>query len=161
MTIPANPDDVAATEAQVEGFIARFTPEIAERVRAGRAVLRERLPGANELVYDNYNALAIGYAPGLKTSGAILSLAVYPRNVLLYFLPGIGLPDPEGLLQGEGRQGRYVCLKRVGLLDAPAIRALIGAAFDQASTPLPADGGRTIVKSIAARQRPRRPGEPA
>ncbi|NYT40158.1 hypothetical protein HZY97_05280 [Sphingomonas sp. R-74633] len=161
MTTPANPDDIAATEAQLEGFIARFTPEIAGRVRAGRAVLRARLPGANELVYDNYNALAIGYAPGRKTTGAILSLAVYPRNVLLYFLPGIGLPDPEGLLEGEGRQSRYVCLKEVALLDAPAIRALIAAAFDQASTPLPPDGGRTIVKSIAARQRPRRPGEPA
>jgi hypothetical protein len=159
--IPADPNDVAATEAQIERFIARFTPEIAERVRAGRAVLRARLPGANELVYDNYNALAIGYAPGRKSTGAILSLAVYPRNVLLYFLPGIGLPDPEGMLQGEGRQGRYVCLKQVALLDEPAIRALIAAAFAQASAPLPSAGGRTIVKSIAARQRPRRPGEPA
>ncbi|WP_163579275.1 hypothetical protein, partial [Klebsiella pneumoniae] len=88
-------------------FIARFTPEIADRVRAARAVLRARLPGATELVYDNYNALAIGYSPGEKTSEAVFSLAVYPRNLLLYFLPGVGLPDPEGLLQGEGRQGRY------------------------------------------------------
>lgn len=151
----------ADIEAQVEAFIARFTPEIAERVRAARTVLRERLPGATELVYDNYNGLAIGYGPGDKTSEAVFSLAIYPRNVLLYFLPGVGLPDPERLLQGEGKLGRYVCLKHVGLLDEPAVIALIGAALDRAKRPLPPEGGRTIVKSISARQRPRRPGEAA
>lgn len=161
MTTPADPDDVAATQAQLESFIARFTPEIAGRVRAARAVIRARLPGATELAYDNYNALAIGYGPGAKTSEAVFSLAVYPRNILLYFLPGVGLPDPEGLLQGEGKVGRYVCLKDVALLDDPAIIALIDAALDRAKRPLPPEGGRTIVKSIAARQRPRRPGETA
>lgn len=158
---PADPDDVEATQAQLEGFIARFTPEIADRVRAARAVLRQRLPGATELAYDNYNALAIGYGPGAKTSEAVFSLAIYPRKVLLYFLPGVGLPDPEGLLQGEGKVGRYVCMKDVALLDAPAIIALIDAALDRAKRPLPSSGGRTIVKSISARQRPRRPGEAA
>ena len=158
---PADSEDVAATAAQVEAFIARFTPEIAGRVRAARAVLRERLPGATELAYDNYNALAIGYGPGEKTSEAVFSLAVYPRNLLLYFLPGVGLPDPEGLLQGEGKVGRYVCLKDVALLDEPAVVALIDAALDRAKRPLPPGGGRTIVKSISARQRPRRPGEAA
>lgn len=152
------PVDIAT---QVEGFIARFTPEIAERVRAARVVLRERLPGATELVYDNYNGLAIGYGPGDKTSEAVFSLAIYPRNVLLYFLPGVGLPDPEGLLQGEGKMGRYVCLKHVALLDEPAVIDLIDAALDRAKRPLPPEGGRTIVKSISARQRPRRPGEAA
>jgi len=163
MTDPADPEDVAATQAQVEGFIARFANPIADRVRAARAVLRGRLPGATELVYDNYNALAIGYGPGAKTSEAVFSLAVYPRNVLLYFLPGVGLPDPAGLLRGEGRQGRYVCLTDVALLDEPAVVALVEAALKRAKRPLPPDGGRTIVKSISARQRPRRPDrqEPA
>ena len=108
---PADPGDAGGTATQVAVFIDRFTPEIAERVRAARTVLRDRLPGATELVYDNYNALAIGYGPGEKTSEAVFSLAIYPRNILLYFLPGVGLPDPEGLLQGEGKVGRYVCLK--------------------------------------------------
>jgi hypothetical protein len=157
VTVPADPEDIEATQAQLEEFIARFSPEIADRVRAARAVLRARLPGATELAYDNYNALAIGYGPGEKTSEAVFSLAVYPRNVLLYFLPGVGLPDPEGLLQGEGKVGRYVCLKDVALLDEPAIIALVDAALDRAKRPLPPEGGRTIVKSISARQRPRRP----
>lgn len=157
MTTPADPDDVRATQAQVDGFIDRFAPAIADRVRAARAVLRSRFPGATELVYDNYNALAIGYGAGERASEAMFSLAVYPRNVLLYFRFGTRLPDPAGLLRGEGRQGRYVCLKDVALLDAPAVIALLDAALAAAPRPMPETGGRTIVKSIAARQRPRQP----
>ena len=47
-------------EAQIESFIAKFTDEVAPQIRAARAEMQRRLPGAVELVYDNYNALAIG-----------------------------------------------------------------------------------------------------
>ena len=47
---------------QVAGFIAKFDPMLARLVRAARGTLRMRFPTAVELVYDNYNALAIGYS---------------------------------------------------------------------------------------------------
>jgi hypothetical protein len=68
---------------QVESFIAKFDPAIARVVRAARAKLRKRYPTANELVYDNYNALAIGYGPNERTSEVFLSLAAYARGVSL------------------------------------------------------------------------------
>ena len=40
-------------EAQIEGFIAKFSDEVAPQIRAARVKMRERLPGAVELVYDN------------------------------------------------------------------------------------------------------------
>jgi len=145
-------------QRQVELFIARFAPEIAERARDCRAAVRRRLPTANELVYDNYNALAIGYAADERLSGVIFSLAIYPRNVLLYFARGKALPDPRGLLRGEGKQGGYVCLSGAETLDDPGVSALLTAALAAATPPLPqSGGGRTIVKSISAKQRPRRP----
>ena len=49
--------------AQLARFIAKFSPEVAARARAILARMRARLPGAVELVYDNYNALAIGFGP--------------------------------------------------------------------------------------------------
>jgi hypothetical protein len=45
---------------QLAGFIARFDPAIGRVVRSARTILRQRFPTAVELVYDNYNALAIG-----------------------------------------------------------------------------------------------------
>ena len=162
MTIPASPDDPAATESQLDGFIDRFDPEIAERTRACRVALRARMPTANELVYDNYNALAIGYAPRERTSEAVVSLAVTPRGPALYFIHGASLPDPEGVLTGEGRKGRFVRLAGPATLEEPAVAALLDLALDRSEPPLATTGaGRTVIKSISARQRPRRKGAAA
>ncbi|MBC9031787.1 hypothetical protein IAG41_05225 [Sphingomonas sp. JC676] len=164
MTQPAPADDPDTGRRQVEGFIDRFSPEIADRVRACRAALRRRLPTANELVYDNYNALAIGYAPAERTSDAVVSLAIYPRGILLYFIRGASLPDPDGLLKGAGSRGRHVPMPGPETLDDPGVAALLASALAEAPRPMPESGaGRTIVKSISAKQRPRRPAtqEPA
>jgi hypothetical protein len=42
------------------------------------ALLRKRLPGAVELVYDNYNALAVGFGPSGRGSGveALIKVAL-------------------------------------------------------------------------------------
>lgn len=67
------------------------------------------------------------YAP-LDGGAAVLRLVVDPPNLLLHVAEGAQLPDPAGLLRGEGRRGRYVCLGAVPSKDQPALLALIGAA---------------------------------
>ena len=62
--------------------------------------MRKRYPTAQVLVYDNYNALAIGFGPSEKAGEAIFSIAVYPKWVSLFFLQAKGVPDPEELLKG-------------------------------------------------------------
>ena len=143
---------------QVAGFIAKFDPSVAKLTRAARSVLRRRFPTAIELVYDNYNALAIGYSSTERTSDVLFSLAVYARGVNLYFMYGRSLPDPDKLLQGSGSQGAFVRLDDVSVLDRPGVKALIDASVKNAEPPLATSGrGYTIVKSISAKQRPRRP----
>lgn len=143
---------------QVAGFIAKFDPAIARLVRSARSVLRKRFRTAIELVYDNYNALAIGYSPTERTSDVLFSLAVYARGVNLYFMYGRSLPDPDKLLQGSGTQGAFIRLDDVTVLDRPAIKSLIDAAISNSDVPLRASGrGYTVVKSISTKQRPRRP----
>ena len=143
---------------QLAGFIAKFDPAIAKLVRSARTALRKRLPTAVELVYDNYNALAIGWGPNERASEVIVSLGVYARGVSLYFTHGAKLSDPHKLLEGNGNQGRFIRLESVAQLDQPAVAALLRAAVRQGKTPLPATGkGYTVIKSISAKQRPRRP----
>lgn len=145
-------------EEQLAGFLAKYLPEIAAEARAVRARMRKRLPGAMEMVYDNYNWLVIGYSPNERPSDAIFSIAIAPRWVTLCFLQGAGLPDPDKLLQGSGRIVRHVRLERAKDLDRPAMQALIAAAVEDARTPFNSKGPRRlIIKSISAKQRPRRP----
>ena len=144
---------------QVLGFIAKFDPAIAKLTRACRAEIRKRYPSANELVYDNYNALAIGYSPTEKTSDCVFSLAVYPRGVSLYFMYGRSLPDPNNLLQGNGSQGAFIRLEAVKTLDDSQVKDLVERAVKRQKPSLAGKGrGHTVVKSISAKQRPRRPG---
>ncbi len=152
MNLPQSP------AKQLAGFIAKFDPAIGSLVRSARAALRRRLPSAIELVYDNYNALAIGFSSTERTSDVIVSLAVYARGVNLYFMYGARLPDPHNVLRGSGNQGRFIPLETIGVLDAPAVKALLRAAVTHATAPLPSGGrGRTVIRSISAKQRPRRP----
>jgi hypothetical protein len=150
----------AATESpakQVTRFIARFDPRIAKLVRGARAVLRKRFfPTAVELIYDTY-ALVIGFGPTERPSDAIVSLAIYPRGVNLYFIYGAHLADPQKLLQGNGTQGRFIRLTDLAVLDNPGVQELLRAAIELGETPLPDSGrGYTVIKSISAQRRPRR-----
>ena len=122
--------------------------------------MRKLVPGAIQLVYDNYNALVIGFGPTERASDAIFSIALYPRWINLFFVPGSNLPDPDHLLKGSGTTVRRIQLDGVATLDKPAVRALIKEALARADTPInPKAKGRLVIKSISAKQRPRRPSK--
>lgn len=149
-----------SSEQQLKGFLAKFEPHVAKRAAAALKKLQAALPGAHRLVYDNFNALAIGFSPTEKAGDGIFSIAVYPRWVTLFFLQGKGLTDPKKRLKGEGARVRHVVLEDAGDLDSPDIRALRAQALKKAKVPLTAKrGGQLIIKSISAVQRPRRPTE--
>ena len=147
-------------ERQLASFIAKYTAEIAEQAREVRARMRAKYPAALELVYDNYNALAIGFGPTEKPSEAVFSIALYPRWVTLFFLYGARLDDPHGLLQGEGNVVRHIVLTAPDLLDEPKVGRLMEQAMAQAPRAFdPAQSNRIVIKSVSAKQRPRRPGK--
>jgi hypothetical protein len=141
---------------QLASFLARFRPEIAALARTARAKLRKRLPGAIEMVYDNYNALAIGFSPTERPSDAILSIVIFPKQVSICFLRGKHLPDPHRVLKGDGNQVRFVRLDEgAAILDTTPLRALVGEAIAFGDTPF-AGKRQLVVRAIATKQRPRR-----
>ena len=149
-----SPDAVAQ---QVDGFIEKFEPAMTQRIRAVRATLRKRFPTGIELVYDNYNFFVIGYSTTERPSDCIVSLAANSKGVGLSFYYGADLPDPHGILEGSGTQNRFVRLvEGAATLEDPRVEELIRAAVDNAKTPLPKAKGYTVVRSISAKQRPRR-----
>ena len=147
-------------EAQLKRFIAKFTPDIAALAEAALAEMRDRFPNAIQLVYDNYNALAIGFGPTERASDAIFSIALYPKSVNLCFLQAgkVGLNDPGKLLQGSGTTNRFIPLRSATALDAPEMQDLMAQALTAANVPMSQSAsGRLVIKSVSAKQRPRRP----
>jgi hypothetical protein len=145
--------------AQLAGFLAKFTPDMARLGKTVLARLRQLLPPAIEMVYDNYNFLVVGFGPTERPSEAVFSIAMYARGVGLCFLDGARLPDPHGLLLGGGKQVRHIKVPTAATLDDPRVRELIAVALKTA--PVKFDGTirrrRLVIKSISAKQRPRRP----
>jgi len=147
----------ANAEKQLAAFIRKFDSADQRLIRAVRAALRKRLPTANQLVWDNYNFFVIGYSPTERPTDSIVSIAARANGVGLCFIHGASLPDPKKLLLGSGKQTRFIRLQSAATLAHPDVEALLAAAVDRAKTPLPGTGrGRLIIRSVAAKQRPRR-----
>jgi len=152
----ASPASVSPAQ-QLEGFIDKFDSKNAALIRSVRKALRKRLPTANELVYDNYNFFVIGYSSTERPSDCIVSIAAAANGVGLSFYYGATLPDPHKLLLGSGSQNRFIRLESAATLARAEVEDLISAAIAQGGTPLPKSGkGKLIIRSISAKQKPRR-----
>ena len=65
-------------------------------------------------------------------------------------------PSPQS--QVAGKQVRHIKLPTAATLEDPAVQALIASALQHAPVPLdPSARRRLMIKSISAKQRPRRP----
>jgi len=154
--VPTTRSDTPAR--QWAAFLSKYDPAIAARAKAAVARLRKYVPGAVELVYDNYNALVVGFGPSERASEAVLSIALYPRWVTLFFLQGARLDDPARRLKGAGTRVRHIVLSDLAILDEPALRRLIWQAVATAPRPIDAKARRRmVIRAVSAKQRPRRP----
>jgi hypothetical protein len=147
----------ASPEGQLKRFIAKFEPKHQTLIRALRKALRHRFPTANELVYDNYNFFVIGYCSTERPSDCFVSIAAAANGVGLAFYYGAKLPDPHKLLQGSGSQNRFLRLDLAKVLERMEVEELLAAAANHGKAPLAKAGhGKLIIRSISAKQRPRR-----
>lgn len=152
-----HPTLAASAGEQLAGFIAKFDSRVAKLIRSCRGALRKRFPTANELVYDNYNFFVIGFSATERPSDCIVSLAANAKGVGLSFYYGAELPDPGKILLGSGSQNRFIRLESAATLARAEVEALLKAAVAQSKVPLRATGrGRTIIRSVSTKQRPRR-----
>lgn len=152
-----SPDPARTPEDQVRSFIDRFEPKDRKFIRSVRAAVRKRFPTANELAYAYSHSVVLAYSPTDRGIEAIVSIAARADGVCLYFNQGPQLPDPKRLLQGSGKQTRFIRVEAASQLAHPDVEALIAAAIDRTTVPLPAGGkGRLIIRGAAAEPRSRR-----
>ena len=148
----------SSTASELAAAIAQHSPEVRALAKAALAKLRARLPGATELVYNNY-ALTIAFSPDDRPSHAVVGITLYARWINLGFMEGALLDDPERVLLGSGSQFRHVRLGAADDLDRPAIRALIDRAVANAAAPFDSRRRRRIdIRTVSAKPGPRRPG---
>lgn len=112
-------------------FLKPFPEEIQETALWLRDFVWDLYPQTNEMVYDNYNALAFGWSPTDKAGHIFCNVAVgrTSHNVHFGFFGGTELSDPDKILLGQGNQYRYILLKDKKDFPKAYIKKLIKEAF--------------------------------
>jgi hypothetical protein len=115
-----------------------------------RKLILEEAPEAGEFVYEVYT-IADHFAFTERPSDAFVFTTTHGNWVNLGFNFGALLPDPNGLLRGEGKRIRHARIAQAKDLDAPGVRELVRAAIAQAERPEGRPGKpRTVVHRAQA-----------
>ncbi len=141
-------------------FLKPFPKEIRERALWLREFVWDLYPKSNELIYDNYNAVAVGWSPTDRVGHTFCSIAVgrSSHNVHFGFYWGSQIADPRKILLGEGNQYRYILVKSTNDFPKAYIKRLLKEAYANSLAKVKDKKqlmqGATITKSISAKKRP-------
>jgi hypothetical protein len=141
---------------QVQDLV-KFMLPYPDEVKAAALWLREFVwdlyPETNELIYDNYNAVAFGWSPTDKAGDVFCSIALSKDHVNFGFNRGVDFSDPQKVLIGNGNQYRYLQVREKDDFPEDYMKQSLEAAYQNSlnrmkpqKTPVK---GETIVKSIS------------
>jgi len=140
-------------------FLSVFPDEVQETALWLRQFAWQLYPDSNELIYDNYNALAIGWSPTDRVGHTFCSVAVgrSSHNIHFGFYWGSQISDPDNLLLGTGNQYRYVLVRDRNDFPKAYIKKLLKEAYTNSVSKIKDKKqimkGKTIVKSISEKKR--------
>ena len=146
-------------------FLVPLGDEISKTVLELRSFVWDLYPQTNELIYDNYNALAFGWSPTDRVGHTFCSIAVgrTSKNIHFGFYWGSELTDPKKILIGEGHQYRYVLVKDLAAFPKTYIKTLLKEAYVNSLKKVKDQKqimqGATIVKSVSAAKRTKKKAE--
>jgi hypothetical protein len=114
-------------------FLAPYSAGVAHLVLALREVLLMEAPDAVEMIYKNHKS-AVWFGFGPKVKDMFCYVAAATSHVNLGFCYGAMLPDPDHVLEGEGKRMRHIKFKSERDLARPFVRRYIRAAIAHAKT---------------------------
>ena len=145
-------------------FLSVFPAEVQQTALWLREFVWKLYPQCNELIYDNYNALAFGWSPTERQGHVFCSIAIgrTSHNIHFGFYWGSEISDPENKLLGEGNQYRYILVTSSTEFPKAYIKKLVKEAYTNSLAKVKDKTeivkGKTIVKSISEKKRGR-PGK--
>ena len=112
----------AEHDPAIEAWLASQHGELGELARCWFAVMRGCGDEVREVLHDGCPVACLGDVPFGYVN-------VFTSHVNVGFFQGASLPDPAGLLQGNGKAMRHVKLRPGSTVGGPELRLLIEVAF--------------------------------
>jgi hypothetical protein len=134
-------------DPQLLGFLEAYDRPIADLALALRESILEEVPDASESIYQVYT-VAIWFGFSGKMKDMFCYITTNARHINLGFPQGASLPDPNRVLEGEGKAMRHIKFASHRDLERPFVRRYIRASIEQLGEAASTRGtGKSIVKS--------------
>ena len=131
---------------QLLGFLEAYDRPISDLALALREIILQEAPDAAESIYQVYT-VAIWFGFSGKMKDMFCYITTHAEHVNLGFPRGAALPDPNGVLEGEGKTMRHIKFRSERDLDRPFVRRYIRAAIEQVGESAGSGTGKSLVKS--------------
>ena len=144
---------------ELKKFLKPFPITVQEIALWLREFVWSLYPNSNELIYDNYNAVAFGWSPTDRVGHVFCSIAVgrTSHNVHFGFYWGSQIADPEKILLGKGNQYRYILVKSKKEFPKTYMKKLMKESWANSlakvKDPKQIMVGQTITRSVSAKKR--------
>jgi len=134
-------------DPQLLGFLEAYDRPIANLALALREIILEEVPDASESVYQVYT-VAIWFGFSGKMKDMFCYITTNARHINLGFPRGSTLPDPNRVLEGDGKVMRHIKFASERDLERSFVRRYIHASVEQLDEASVARGtGKSVVKS--------------
>ena len=135
-------------DPQLIAFLEAYDRHIVDLALALREIILEEVPHASESIYQTYT-VAIWFGFSEKMKDMFCYIATNARHVNLGFPRGSTLPDPNGVLEGDGKTMRHIKFASQSDPERSFVRRYIRASIEQlGEAALTGGAGKSVVKSV-------------
>jgi hypothetical protein len=124
---------MATTQAPVSEQIKTIPPAVRPIVVAARRLIKDVAPTAAEISYQSKPPRSKTYMWKLvryTVDGEnVVGIGTFTRHSALFFSRGRELDDGTGMLEGSGKDSRFITLREPADVERPAVRRIVQKAF--------------------------------
>jgi hypothetical protein len=124
---------MAAAQVTLSEHLKNVPPHVRPTLKAAIKTVKEAAPKADEITYRSRPPRSssamwklVRYAVGGEN---VVGIGTFSNHSTLFFYRGRELDDRSGLLQGRGKDSRFVTLRGPADAEQPAVKRLVRQAF--------------------------------
>jgi hypothetical protein len=110
-------------EDRIKGFLSGYPVNVRDIAQRLRRLVRSVMRDAREELDRSARIIGFSLAPGY--AGLICTVIPSKRGVKLGIARSTQLPDPQRLLEGRGKQHRYIAFESLKDFERPGIEPLL------------------------------------
>jgi hypothetical protein len=131
----------AAAQIALSEHLRKIPLTVRPTVEAAIRTVKEVAPKADEMTYGSEaprSSRAMWKIVRYAVDGAnVVGIGTFPSHSTLFFYRGRELDDGSGLLQGGGKDSRFITLRAPADAERPVVKRLVRKAFNLAGTAMP------------------------